>query len=36
MLAALRDELGIAGVTKLMDEGRTWSEDQAAAEALLV
>ncbi len=36
MLAALRDELGFTRLTQLMDEGRTWNENQAVAEALLV
>jgi tetratricopeptide (TPR) repeat protein len=36
VLAALRDELGVADVTKLMGEGGTWNEDHAVAEALLI
>lgn len=36
MLAVLRDALGKNDCTKLMEEGRAWSEDQAVTEALLV
>jgi predicted ATPase/class 3 adenylate cyclase/tetratricopeptide (TPR) repeat protein len=35
-LAALRDALGADDLAKLMNEGRTWSEEKAIAEALLV
>ena len=36
VLAALHNELGVDCLTKLMDEGRAWNEDQAVADALLV
>ena len=36
MIPALRDALGADKLTKLMDEGSTWSEDQAVAEAMLI
>lgn len=36
MLPALREALGEDGLSKLMAEGSTWSEDQAAAEAMLI
>jgi hypothetical protein len=36
MLTALRNALGEDGLAKLMDEGSTWSEDQAVAEAMLI
>jgi len=36
MLAALRDALGDDRLAKLMQEGSTWSEDQAVAEAMLI
>lgn len=34
--AALRDALGGDEVAKLMDEGGTWTEDAAAAEAMAI
>jgi hypothetical protein len=34
--AALRETFGDHELTKLMHEGSAWSEDQAAAEALLL
>jgi predicted ATPase len=36
MLPALRDALGADECAKLMNEGSTWSEDQAIAEAMLI
>jgi tetratricopeptide (TPR) repeat protein len=36
MLSALRDTLGEDELTKLMAAGKTWSEEQAIAEALVV
>lgn len=33
MLAALRDAVGEEQLANLMDEGRTWNEDQAVTEA---
>jgi predicted ATPase/class 3 adenylate cyclase len=36
ILPVLRDALGAGECTRLMAEGRTWSEDQAVAEALLI
>jgi hypothetical protein len=36
MLPALRDALGADECAKLMNEGSTWSEDQAVAEAMLI
>jgi predicted ATPase/class 3 adenylate cyclase len=36
MLAALRDALGADKCAKLMNEGSTWSEDQAVAEAMRI
>jgi predicted ATPase/class 3 adenylate cyclase len=36
LLPALRDALGADECAKLMNEGSTWSEDQAVAEAMLI
>jgi predicted ATPase/class 3 adenylate cyclase len=36
MLPTLRDALGTDECAKLMNEGNTWSEDQAVAEAMLI
>jgi hypothetical protein len=36
LVAALTESFGADGITKLMEDGRGWSEDRAFAEALLV
>ena len=36
MLSALREALGADDLSKLMAEGRTWTEDQAVGEAMLI
>jgi hypothetical protein len=36
MIPALRDALGESVLSKLMAEGRIWSDDQAVAEGMLV